>query len=138
MTALPDVLAAGLRDRILAEIERREKLTKTTIHEVVLGSADWRTDGDLKVIGYDGDECNGEVAEAVSDVEAAYIALHDPADALLRYAHLRDLLDEHEPCEPGECVDEHGGTTMCHACDRPAAKCRGLKGIAVSLGIGTS
>lgn len=128
-------MASDLRELILGEIERRERIARAAVDEVVMGAADWHYDGGFKVIGYDGETCNGEVAEAISDHEAQHIALHDPADALRRYAHYRRVLERHSPVERNDYGNDRW--LACVRCGKDVTyrACDPMRDLAEALGL---
>jgi len=81
----------------------------------------------------DGDGDN--VAEAATPLDADYIALHDPADALRRYQHARKVLERHAlvstRCET--CSPPHDDGPSCGACAE--LDCPELLDLAESLGL---
>lgn len=87
----------GLRERIEEELARRERLADRAHHAE---PGQWRVDGPVgtRVVDAAGD---GLAIVGVT-ADAAHIALHDPADALARYAAARrvlalvDKLHQHE------------------------------------------
>jgi hypothetical protein len=92
---------ADLHARILAEIEEREQVAR------IASAGPWH-------LGFD-EEAGMAIRDADEDVIAfayvpaddQHIALHNPADALRRYAHYRRILERHQPCKDLN-VWEHG------------------------------
>ena len=125
----------NLREQILAEIERREKVAKAAF---TIGSSDpWRAlYGDRVVAQVDGESTYYGIAKELWEEHAEHIALHDPADALRRYAHYRKVLERHAPVSIGEVDDP-----LCSGCRDYAGHlgwpCVEIEDLAEALGLST-
>jgi hypothetical protein len=78
--------------RLLAEIERREAIAREAADCEGTSEPEWHAHGlpDNEVTSK-----NASVAFCDDEPIADHIALHDPADALRRYAHYRKVLERH-------------------------------------------
>lgn len=117
-----------LHERLLAEIERRER--------TALGHSDepeqWTYHaGDAVIRDGDGWEVTSDLAER----HARHVELHDPADALRRYARDRKVLERHER---DHIYDEYVWSCVrCTDGDLVAVEwpCDDIRDLAESLGV---
>lgn len=115
-----------LRDRILAEIDRREQ----DVAKAAAEDGNWlaathtgRKDG-ISLVGRVSKRGTGEAVAVFAGTnvhqraaDAEHAALHDPADALRRYAHYRRVLDRHKPTRWPNVEDGYDAPT-CAGCGR--------------------
>lgn len=134
----------SLRDRTVAEIERREQTARAANFSAEPES--WTARPVMPPITT-GKRGNAEIRDSEGDLladvatvqDAEHIALHDPADALRRYAHYRRILDRHVIVD----ADTGAGDRQpyCRGCGyTPSADedCPDVTDIADTLGLPTS
>jgi hypothetical protein len=128
-----------LRDRIRAEIERRQAVAQAAM------PGPWR----FNVYGIEFEAWSiaahsvvGRCFEVVGQPRrqtAEHIALHDPADALRRYAAALRVLDRHQTCVAHGVVRADGPeirhAPQCHRCGSVDWPCVEVRDLADSLGV---
>jgi len=130
----------NLRERILAEIERREQVASPEHFR----GREWVgvTDGERALVTTD-DAATDYVVGCYDDRElATFIGEQSPADALRRYAHYRKVLVRHVPCasEPS-CLHDRSGyleaPRTCCRCGSALAPCADVIDVSDALGLST-
>lgn len=133
-----------LHGRIEAELDRREAIAKAAVCEAWTVAERY---GEVEVVTvarharYVGDQSPeahsvvqaGDFHPAVNPTDAIHIALHDPADALRRYAAARRVLARHRPI----LWESLTGERRCARCG-DTLDCPEIADMADSLGLSTT